>query len=326
MQVDHEVSAQAKQLLARAASRLSGAPVAAASANGDGGARARSRRDRRRRVLRDRDGRPGCSTDGVDDFVVLERADDVGGTWRDNTYPGCAVRHPLARSTRSRSRPTRTGAAPTPLQPEIREYLRRCRRRARRGTPHPLRLRRAAVRRWDDDAAPLASRDLRTGEMTADVLIGAMGGLTEPEAARRRPGSRRFEGTLFHSAQWDHDHDLVRRAGRCDRHRRVGGADRARDRSASVGALHLFQRTPAWVMPDGATARVTELRAPRCSARVPAAQLRRAWARICSRCRSSTCAGDDRSTGELSTRCNRAGWPACASAQAGRRTRSSARS
>ena len=51
---------------------------------------------RRRRLRRARHGDPAASSAGIDDFVILERADDVGGTWRDNTYPGCALRRAVA--------------------------------------------------------------------------------------------------------------------------------------------------------------------------------------------------------------------------------------
>src|SRR3981081_4555337 len=62
---------------------------------------------------------------GQDDFVVLERAGDVGGTWRDNTYPGCACdvpSHLYSFSFEPNPRWTRTFSA----QPEIHAYLRRC--------------------------------------------------------------------------------------------------------------------------------------------------------------------------------------------------------
>src|SRR5204862_7776601 len=91
---------------------------------------------------------------------------------------------------------------------------------------------------------------LRTtgGELSADVIVAGMGGLSAP-AIPDIPGLDEFEGTLFHSADWDHDHDL--------RGERVGvigtGASAVQfipEVQPRAGSLHLFQRTPAWVMPD----------------------------------------------------------------------------
>ena len=67
----------------------------------------------------------------------------------------------------------------------------------------------------------------------------------DPELA----GLERFRGRVFHSARWDHEHDLQRPPGRGDRHRRVGDPVRPRDPADRVDSLTLFQRTPPWVLP-----------------------------------------------------------------------------
>ena len=71
---------------------------------------------------------------GIDDFVVFERDGDVGGTWRDNTYPGLPVRHPVAPLLVLVRARTPSWTRTYPLQPEIREYLRRRRRATRRAS------------------------------------------------------------------------------------------------------------------------------------------------------------------------------------------------
>ena len=89
--------------------------------------------------------------EGIDDFVVFERADGVGGTWRDNTYPGCACdvpSHLYSFSFAPNPDWTRTFSP----QPEIRAYLQRVADESRRPAAPPLRPRGRPTRRWDDDA------------------------------------------------------------------------------------------------------------------------------------------------------------------------------
>jgi cation diffusion facilitator CzcD-associated flavoprotein CzcO len=100
---------------------------------------------------------------------------------------------------------------------------------------------------WDDDQRRWRV-ETSQGEITADVLVGGQGGLSNPSIPDI-PGLERFEGKQFHSAQWDHDHDLDN-----ERVAVIGtGASaiqfvpRIQPR---VARLHLFQRTPSWVMPD----------------------------------------------------------------------------
>ncbi len=181
---------------------------------------------------------------GITDFVILERASAVGGTWRDNTYPGCACDVPSHLYSFS--------FAPNPLwsrsfsrQPEIRAYLEEVtdryalRRHLRFDTE-------VADARWD----PAASRwELTTsrGSFTADVLISAAGPLAAP-ALPDIPGLADFPGQVFHSARWDHGFDF---AGK--RVAVVGtGASAIQivpQIQPKVAKLVLFQRTPAWVMP-----------------------------------------------------------------------------
>jgi cation diffusion facilitator CzcD-associated flavoprotein CzcO len=183
--------------------------------------------------------------EGIDDFVVLERAGEIGGTWRDNTYPGCQCDIPSVLYSFSFA-PNPNWSRLYPLQSEIRDYLRDCAERF--GVlPHIRFGTDAEGAEWDDEARRWRI-ETSGGELTADVLIGGMGGLTEPSVPDI-PGLDDFEGTVFHSARWDHDHDL---AGE-----RVGvigtGASAVQfvpKIQPRVGSLTVFQRTPSWVLPD----------------------------------------------------------------------------
>jgi cation diffusion facilitator CzcD-associated flavoprotein CzcO len=182
---------------------------------------------------------------GIEDFVVLERADEVGGTWRDNTYPGCQCDIPSALYSLSFA-PNPNWTRAYPLQSEIRDYLRRVAEDY--GVMPYIRFGHEVVGAdWDEDAQSWRLETSR-GELTANVLVGGFGGLSTPSVPDI-PGLDAFEGTTFHSAAWDHDHDL---SG--ERVAVIGtGASAVQFVpiiQPQVGTLHLFQRTPSWVMPD----------------------------------------------------------------------------
>ena len=183
--------------------------------------------------------------DGVRDFFVLERATELGGTWRDNTYPGCQCDIPSALYSFSFA-PNPDWSRAYPLQSEIREYLHRV-ARERGVVPHIRFSHEVNGARWDDEAK-LWRLETSAGELTANVLVAAMGGLTEPRAPEI-PGLERFRGAMFHSARWDHAHHLDN-----ERVAVIGtGASAVQivpEIQPRVRSLHLFQRTPVWVMPD----------------------------------------------------------------------------
>ncbi len=182
--------------------------------------------------------------DGIRDFVVLERGDDIGGTWRDNAYPGCACDVPSHLYSFSFA-PNPDWSATFSPQWEIQEYLRRVARE--RGVLPHVRLNTALEEaQWDAEAG-CWQITTSAGPMTARVLIAAPGGLSDAKLPDV-PGMDRFEGRIFHSAGWDHDHDITG-----ERVAVVGtGASAIQIVPAiqpRVEKLHLFQRTPAWVMP-----------------------------------------------------------------------------
>jgi cation diffusion facilitator CzcD-associated flavoprotein CzcO len=183
--------------------------------------------------------------DGRDDFVVLEKADDVGGTWRDNTYPGCACdiqSHMYSFSFEQNADWTRSFSP----QPEIWAYLRRVtdtyslRRHIRFGTE-------VTGARWDADESRWHVTTATGDEYVARFVVSGIGGLHIPNVPAL-PGIENFTGKAFHSARWDHSYDLTGK-----RVAVVGtGASAIQfiPRIApSVASLTVFQRTPPWIMP-----------------------------------------------------------------------------
>jgi cation diffusion facilitator CzcD-associated flavoprotein CzcO len=181
---------------------------------------------------------------GEDDFVVLERAADVGGTWRDNTYPGCQCDIPSALYSFSFA-PNPNWTRLFPLQSEIWDYLRDC--ADRYGVRQKIRFNTEVQGAEWDEALGFWRVQTSTGELTARVLVSGQGGLSEPSLPDI-PGLESFKGTMFHSARWDHDHDLTGK-----RVAVIGtGASSIQfipKIQPQVGALTLFQRTPPWIMP-----------------------------------------------------------------------------
>jgi cation diffusion facilitator CzcD-associated flavoprotein CzcO len=183
--------------------------------------------------------------DGIRDFVVLERAEEVGGTWRDNTYPGCQCDIPSALYSYSFA-PNPNWSRFYPLQAEIRDYLRMCAERF--GVTPYIRFGEEVVSAEWDESGGCWRLETPAGRLSADVLVSGAGPLSQPSVPDI-PGLRDFQGTTFHSATWNHDHDL--------RGERVGvigtGASAIQFVpmiQPLVGRMDLFQRTPAWVMPD----------------------------------------------------------------------------
>src|SRR3954454_10501360 len=135
--------------------------------------------------------------EGKRSFVVLERGDDVGGTWHFNTYPGCGCDVPSHLYSFSFA-PNPEWSQTYSLQPEIRDYLRRCaddfgvRDRIRTNTE-------VTGAAWNEDER-LWEVDTSGGEIRVKVLVGAMGPLAEPRMPDI-PGLDSFEGEIMHSAR-----------------------------------------------------------------------------------------------------------------------------
>jgi cation diffusion facilitator CzcD-associated flavoprotein CzcO len=182
---------------------------------------------------------------GETSFVVLERASEIGGTWRDNTYPGCACDIPSHLYSFSFA-PSDEWTRIYPTQPEIKSYLKRCAVKA--GLTPFIRFTTALEEAAFDEAAGLWRLRVAGGAtMTARAIVSGMGGLSRP-AFPDIPGMGDFRGPAFHSAEWDHSAEL---AGK--RIAVIGtGASAVQfvpQIAPLAGHLTLFQRTPPWIMP-----------------------------------------------------------------------------
>ncbi|HWW77192.1 MAG TPA: NAD(P)/FAD-dependent oxidoreductase, partial [Pyrinomonadaceae bacterium] len=181
---------------------------------------------------------------GFEDFIIFERASDVGGTWRDNSYPGCAcdVQSHLYSFSFAPNPDWSRSYSP---QPEIWEYLRRCARDF--GVLPHVRFRHEVREAAWDERAQVWRVETSEGTYTARVLVLASGALSEP-AMPALPGIDTFEGVSFHSARWNHEYDLVGK-----RVAVVGtGASAVQfvpEIQPLVSKLYVFQRTPPWIMP-----------------------------------------------------------------------------
>ncbi|MCU1642691.1 MAG: putative monooxygenase [Nocardia sp.] len=143
---------------------------------------------------------------GIDDFVLLERGSDVGGVWRDNTYPGaeCDVPSPLYSFSYEPNPRWSKRCAP---QVEIQRYLRGLAEKY--GLIEKTRFGcEVTATEYDDDTGQWTVRIADGSTLTADVLVSAVGQLSRP-AMPDIPGIESFEGVAFHSAGWDHSADLT---------------------------------------------------------------------------------------------------------------------
>lgn len=178
-------------------------------------------------------------------FLVLEKAAAVGGTWRENRYPGAACDVP--------SHLYSLGFAPNaqwtrmfPEQPEIERYLQTI--AAQAIAPEQLVLGWCLQRaQWDEARARwiLTATDGRA--VQARVLVAAMGGLHVP-ATPSIPGIESFSGACFHTARWPEGLDLTQRRAAI-----IGtGASAVQvvpKIAPALEQLYVIQRTPAWVLP-----------------------------------------------------------------------------
>jgi cation diffusion facilitator CzcD-associated flavoprotein CzcO len=186
----------------------------------------------------------GLSDDGETDFVLIERADDVGGTWRDNTYPGACCDVPSQLYSFSFARNPEWSSSYSP-QPEIQAYLQRVAREyaVTDKIVFGTELEEAT---WDDESRVWRCRT-SAGDVVATNLITGTGSLSEPRLPVI-PGIETFSGPLFHSARWEHDVDLTGK-----RVAVIGTGASAIQIVPEVQqvAAHLdvYQRTPPWVVP-----------------------------------------------------------------------------
>ncbi|WP_237606116.1 NAD(P)/FAD-dependent oxidoreductase [Rhodococcus sp. JG-3] len=178
------------------------------------------------------------------DVTVIERASEVGGTWRDNTYPGCACDVPTSLYSFSFA-PSPKWSHTFARQPELFDYL--------QSVVERLNVRDRIVTDCELLSADWSDTDQRwtvqtsKGAASVRVLIAATGALSTPKIPDV-PGIDTFQGTVFHSATWNHEHDLTG-----ERVAVIGtGASAVQFVPEIVDKaqrLTVFQRTPAWVIP-----------------------------------------------------------------------------
>jgi cation diffusion facilitator CzcD-associated flavoprotein CzcO len=182
---------------------------------------------------------------GIDSFTIFERAGEIGGTWRDNTYPGAACdvpSHVYSLSFEQTPDWSRRFAESGEIQAYLLALVEKWRLRSR------LRLGTEIVdARFDEGRGTwsLTSSDDRT--FTARFVVSCVGGLVDP-ALPDIKGIQGFAGEMFHTARWNHDYDLTGR-----RVAVIGTGASAVQVVPSIAPrveqLHVFQRTPAWVVP-----------------------------------------------------------------------------
>jgi len=178
------------------------------------------------------------------DFVILERSDRVGGVWNTNTYPGCQCDVPSHLYSFS--------FAPNPEwtrmyspQAEIRDYLQSCVESF--GLTPYIRTGVEVIRAAWNDGILLWEVETTEGAWTTQILVGAVGPLTEPKLPDV-PGIGAFEGEVMHSSRWNHDVDLTGK-----RVASIGtGASAIQyvpQIADQVGELYVYQRSAPWIMP-----------------------------------------------------------------------------
>ncbi len=181
---------------------------------------------------------------GVEDFVICERNESAGGTWFEHTYPGCGCDIPTHLYSYSFARNPNWSRL-FPRQSEILDYVRHT--ADAHGVTPRIRFGCEMVNSAWDERRRRWRVQTSLGDFTCDVLVSAIGATAEPAEPDIR-GLGEFAGHRFHSARWDHDHDL---AG--ERVAVIGTGPAAAQFvpriQPQVGALKVFQRTPPWVLP-----------------------------------------------------------------------------
>src|ERR1700690_166488 len=182
---------------------------------------------------------------GVSNFVILEKAASVGGTWRENTYPGCAcdIRSHLSSYSFEPKADWSRESAP---QEEILGYIEHC--ADKYGLrPHIRFGAEVTGAEYDEQNASWEITLADGGLVRGKAIVAGLGPLHLPSIPEL-PGLERFEGTAFHSAQWDHDYDLTGKrvavigpgASAIQFVPRIAGQTRH---------LTVFQRTAPWILP-----------------------------------------------------------------------------
>ncbi len=182
---------------------------------------------------------------GINSFTIFERAAEIGGTWRDNTYPGCACdvpSHAYSFSFEPKPDWSLAFADSAEIQRYLLDVVDKWKLR------YHLRLNCEIVgARFDPDAGTWALKMADDDTFTARAVMQGVGGLVDPSLPDIK-GIQSFGGEVFHTARWSHDYDLAGKNVAV-----IGtGASAVQVIPAiapECGKLSVFQRTPAWVVP-----------------------------------------------------------------------------
>jgi cation diffusion facilitator CzcD-associated flavoprotein CzcO len=181
---------------------------------------------------------------GIREFVILEEASGLGGTWYHNRYPGLCCDIPSYLYSYS-FEPKRDWSRPYPPQPEILTYLEDVAARYEI-VPHIRFDTKVEAARWDEESCTWRVSSAR-GEFVSRILISAVGMLNSPKWPDI-PGIDAFGGKLLHSARWDGDLDVSGCTLAV-----IGSAatavQMAPELARDLRQLYLYQRSPTWVLP-----------------------------------------------------------------------------
>ena len=190
---------------------------------------------------------------GFENFVILERASELGGTWRDNTYPGCACDVPSHLYSYS-FEPNPDWSRTYSKQPEILEYLRTV--AAKNGVVGHMRFDTEVLEAKWDERSRHWTVTTNNGELHPRILISAAGVYGEARYPDL-PGIEKFAGTAFHSLHWNHEHDL---SGEVVAVLGTGASavQFVPEIQPLVDRLLVFQRSAPWIIPrlDRTTSRI----------------------------------------------------------------------
>ena len=194
---------------------------------------------------------------GFRDFVILEKASDLGGTWRDNRYPGCACDVPSPLYSYSYELNPAWSRLFAPQQ-EIWDYLRECAAKYEIGKHFRFGSKVESID-WDDHARRWTVRTAGGDSYLAHAVVSGAGALHIPSYPEI-PGMDTFSGAAFHSSRWDHSVGLTGR-----RVAVIGtGASAIQlvpEIAARAARLTVFQRTPPWINPRADVAIPDRMRA-----------------------------------------------------------------
>lgn len=184
---------------------------------------------------------------GFDNFQIIEKGDDLGGTWRDNTYPGCACDVPSHFYSFSfEGKPDWTRVFPQ--RDEIFNYISSL--GAKYGLYDKTRFNTEIAEAAFNDATDQWKLTTKSGEeIIGDMVVTALGQLNVPKIPDIA-GKDDFKGPIFHSARWEHKHDLENKKIAV-----IGNGPSAAqfipEIAADAGQLTVFQRSPCHVVPRG---------------------------------------------------------------------------